>query len=80
MQHLLLRVVRDFHTAAILITHDIDEALLVSDRILLLGGAPAGVIGEWQVDLPKPREDYVVELGAIRIEILTRLRNASRRN
>jgi NitT/TauT family transport system ATP-binding protein len=80
MQHLLLRVVRDFHTAAILITHDIDEALLVSDRILLLGGAPAGVIGEWQVDLPKPREDYVVELGAIRIEILTRLRSASRRN
>ncbi|MGL5168024.1 MAG: ABC transporter ATP-binding protein [Afipia sp.] len=80
MQHLLLKVVRDFKTAAILITHDIDEALLLSDRVLLLGGSPAHQIGEWAVDLPKPREDYVAELGTIRIEILTTLRNAARRN
>ena len=45
MQDLLLKVMRDFHTAAILITHDIDEVLLISDRILLLGGTPARVIG-----------------------------------
>jgi len=79
MQHLLLKVVRDFHTAAVLITHDIDEALLVSDRILLLGGAPAHIIGEWRIDLPTPREDYIAELGAIRVEILSRLRGATRR-
>ncbi|HET6608163.1 MAG TPA: ABC transporter ATP-binding protein [Rhodopila sp.] len=79
MQHLLLKVVRDFRTAAILITHDIDEALLVSDRILLLGGAPAGVIGEWRIDLPKPREDFIAELGAIRVEILSTLRDAAQR-
>jgi NitT/TauT family transport system ATP-binding protein len=79
MQHLLLNVVRDFHTAAILITHDIDEALLASDRILLLGGAPARTIGEWRIDLPTPREDYIAELGAIRVEILSRLRGATQR-
>ena len=79
MQHLLLKVVQDFRTAAILITHDIDEALLVSDRILLLGGAPAGVIGEWRVELPKPREDFIAELGAIRVEILSTLREAAQR-
>lgn len=79
MQHLLLKVVRDFRTAAILITHDIDEALLVSDRILLLGGAPASVIGEWRIDLPKPREDLIAELGAIRVEILSTLRNGAQR-
>lgn len=80
MQHLLLKVVRDFRTAAVLITHDIDEALLLSDRIILLGGAPAREVGAWSIDLPKPREDYVAELGAIRIEILKALRGASRRN
>lgn len=80
MQHLLLKIVRDSRTAAVLITHDIDEALLVSDRVLLLGGSPAQQIGEWNIDLPKPREDYVAELGTIRIEILTTLRNATRRN
>jgi NitT/TauT family transport system ATP-binding protein len=80
MQHLLLKIVRDFHTAAVLITHDIDEALLVSDRVLLLGRSPARQIGEWSIDLPKPREDYVTELGAIRVEIVSALRSAMRAN
>jgi len=79
MQHLLLKVVADSGAAAVLITHDIDEALLVSDRILLLGGTPARQIGEWTVDLPTPRDDDVAELGKLRIEILTTLRGAVRR-
>lgn len=78
MQHLLLKVVQDFDAAAVLITHDIDEALLVSDRILLLGGTPARKIGEWKIDLPTPRDDYVTELGKVRIEILSTLRKAVR--
>jgi NitT/TauT family transport system ATP-binding protein len=76
MQRLLLKVVIDFDTAALLITHDIDEALLLSDRVLLLGGNPARRIGQWSIDLPKPRDSYLAELGAIRIEILTMLRGA----
>ncbi|MGO4716957.1 ABC transporter ATP-binding protein [Bradyrhizobium sp. 2TAF24] len=80
MQQLLLKVVRDFRTAAVLITHDIDEALLVSDRIVLLGGAPAHPIGEWTIDLAKPRDDDIAALGAIRIDILSTLRAAMQRN
>jgi NitT/TauT family transport system ATP-binding protein len=76
MQQLLLKVIADFGTAAILVTHDIDEALLVSDRIVLLGGSPAHQIADWIINLPKPRADYVAELGALRIEILRTLRNA----
>lgn len=78
MQQLLLRVVVEHNAAAVLITHDIDEALLLSDRILLLGGTPAHTLGEWHVDLPHPREDLVDELGQLRIEILKTLRRASR--
>ncbi|MGM4921357.1 ABC transporter ATP-binding protein [Tardiphaga sp. 804_B3_N1_9] len=78
MQHLLLKVVRDFQTGVVLITHDIDEALLLTDRIVLLGGSPASQIEEWRVDLPKPRDDYVAEIGAIRIDILKALRGATR--
>lgn len=80
MQALLVRIVADTGTAAILVTHDIDEALLVSDRILLQGGAPAGTIGEWRIDLPRPREDLVAELGQLRIEITTTLRRAIRQH
>jgi NitT/TauT family transport system ATP-binding protein len=72
--------VRDHQTAAVLITHDIDEALLLSDRIILLGGAPARQVGDWVIELPKPRDEYVAELGAIRIDILKALKGASRRN
>ncbi|WP_413816729.1 hypothetical protein [Pseudomonas aeruginosa] len=46
MQQLLLGVIHQRRTAAVLITHDIDEALLLSDRILLLGDTPARTLGE----------------------------------
>lgn len=78
MQQLLLRLVAEQGTAAVLITHDIDEALLVSDRILLLGDHPARVIGEWRLDLAQPRTEAIEALGTLRIEILQTLRRASR--
>ena len=78
MQTLLRKVVADVGAAALLITHDIDEALLLADRMVLLGGAPGGVLGEWAVDLPQPRADLLLEMGALRLEILSRLRGALR--
>ncbi|MFV3330918.1 ABC transporter ATP-binding protein [Pseudomonas sp. NY15437] len=78
MQQLLLGVIHQRRTAAVLITHDIDEALLLSDRILLLGDTPARTLGEWCIDLPQPRAELVEELGALRVEILLTLRRASR--
>src|SRR5690606_9457687 len=70
MQHLLLGLIHARQTAAVLITHDIDEALLLSDRILLLGGTPAQTLDQWHVSLPQPREELVDELGALRVDIL----------
>jgi NitT/TauT family transport system ATP-binding protein len=76
MQKLLLTLREDLGTAAVLITHDIDEALQVADRILLLGGAPAHCVGEWRLAYSHPREDLVEELGQLRIEILRTLQRA----
>jgi len=78
MQQLLLQLIATHNTAAVLITHDIDEALLLSDRVLLLGNHPARTLGQWHIDLPQPRAQRVEELGALRIEILKTLRQASR--
>ena len=47
MQGLLLQVVRNHDAAAVLVTHDIDEALRVADRVLLLHGQPASLAGSW---------------------------------
>ncbi|PHY05740.1 MAG: ABC transporter ATP-binding protein [Alcaligenaceae bacterium] len=76
MQKLLLTLREDLGTAAVLITHDIDEALQVADRILLLGGTPAHCVGEWRLNYPQPRDELVEELGQLRIEILRTLQRA----
>lgn len=49
MQQLLRRLIDQHHTAAVLVTHDIDEALAVAERIILLGEQPARQMGQWQV-------------------------------
>ena len=39
-----------------LITHDVDEAVLLSDRVLMMTNGPAATVGEiLRVDLPRPR-------------------------
>ncbi len=75
MQRLLVKVVQDTHAGTVLVTHDIDEALLVSDRIVLLG-AQGALIAQWQVTVPMPRATAVHALGALRIEILEALQDS----
>ena len=60
MQTLLRQIVDRRGTAAVLVTHDIDEALLLAQRIVLLGGQPGHLLGQWTVQLPFPRHEAVV--------------------
>jgi NitT/TauT family transport system ATP-binding protein len=73
MQELLVELVHRWHTAALLVTHDIDEAILVGDRILLMGGQPASIVREWRVDIGRPREADPAAVTALRMEILAAL-------
>jgi NitT/TauT family transport system ATP-binding protein len=78
MQRLLVKVVRDTGAATLLVTHDIDEALLVSDRIVVLGNQGALIL-ELPVRVPAPREAQVQALGALRIQILEALQDSMSR-
>lgn len=49
LYHELLRIARDQNKTILLITHDIEEAIFLSDRIVVLGGKPATIIGEHKV-------------------------------
>lgn len=44
----------------ILVTHNINEAVLMSDRIIVLGANPGRVLEDLSIDIPKPRTDQVM--------------------
>lgn len=74
MQALLVDLVHRWHTAVLLVTHDIDEAILVADRILLMAGQPGRIVREWRVDIPRPRHDHAEQVIALRLDIVAALR------
>lgn len=52
-----LDVMKQIDLSTVFITHDIDEAILLSDRIYILSGKPGTVTDEIVIDVPKPRSD-----------------------
>jgi nitrate/nitrite transport system ATP-binding protein len=57
LQDELLAIVAKTQSTVVMVTHDVDEAVLLSDRIVMLSNGPAAVIGDTlTVDLPRPRE------------------------
>jgi NitT/TauT family transport system ATP-binding protein len=57
MQALLLDVWTQVPTTVLFVTHDIDEALFLADRILMLSQRPARIVADLRVTLPRPRDD-----------------------
>lgn len=56
MQESLMEIHADLGNTVIMITHDVDEAVLLSDRIVMMTNGPAATIGEiLAIDLPRPR-------------------------
>ena len=55
LQFELLRIWRMRPTSMIFVTHSIEEAVLMGDRVIVLKGRPSGVAEIVEVDLPRPR-------------------------
>jgi nitrate/nitrite transport system ATP-binding protein len=56
LQDELLRIVAQTGSTVVMVTHDVDEAVLLSDRIVMMTNGPAATIGQTlTVDLPRPR-------------------------
>lgn len=61
MHQWFLKVMEQIKLSSLLITHDIDEAILLSDRIYIMSGSPGKITDEIIVDEPKPRSrDFLV--------------------
>ena len=57
LQDELLEIVARTQSTVVMVTHDVDEAVLLSDKIVMMTNGPAATIGEvLSVDLPRPRK------------------------
>jgi nitrate/nitrite transport system ATP-binding protein len=56
LQDELMRIVAASGATVLMVTHDVDEAVLLSDRVVMMTNGPAATLGEiLEVDLDKPR-------------------------
>lgn len=55
MHQWLMEVLARLGTTVLFITHDVEEAVLLSDRVVVMGARGSGLAAERQIDLPRPR-------------------------
>jgi ABC-type nitrate/sulfonate/bicarbonate transport system ATPase subunit len=70
MQDLLAGVCRDLGTTAVMVTHDVDEALHLADRIVVMSQRPSTTVEIINVNHPRPRERGDASLAPLRSAIL----------
>jgi ABC-type nitrate/sulfonate/bicarbonate transport system ATPase subunit len=60
MQEWLLQLFQDFGRTVILVTHDVEEAIFLSDDIYVMASRPGRIIEKMPIDLPRPRDRSIV--------------------
>lgn len=76
LQDLLLALAAHHGIALLLVTHDVDEALYLGDRVLVMGSRPGRVLETLEVPLARPRDRRDPLLAQLRADALTALHRA----
>jgi ABC-type nitrate/sulfonate/bicarbonate transport system ATPase subunit len=83
MQELLLEVWEQQRSTVLFVTHDVEEAILLADRILVMTARPGRIKAEIAVDLPRPRRLVELEsspaFSAYKRQLLELVRDEARR-
>jgi NitT/TauT family transport system ATP-binding protein len=61
LQDTLLDVWDRHDSTVLFVTHDIDESVYLADRVVVLSRAPARVVAEIAIDLPRPRDQIATK-------------------
>jgi NitT/TauT family transport system ATP-binding protein len=69
----LLRLWEEWKSTVLFVTHDVDEAVMLSDRVLVMSSRPGTVLGSFTVDLPRPRQIFIKDTAEF-IQISSRIR------
>ena len=75
MQDWLLRLRAELGRTTLLVTHDIDEALYLADRIVILGGRPATVVREINLKNVQKSREWLYDQTGLRKEIHSLLKS-----
>ncbi len=73
LQNWLLRVWQEFGRTIMFITHDVEEAVYLADRVIVLSARPGNIKRELKIDLPRPRRQRMItepEYGKLVRELL----------
>jgi len=74
LQDELIRIVAATGATVLMVTHDVDEAVLLSDRVVMMTNGPEATIGDiLEVDLPRPRERLALASNARYINLRARV-------
>lgn len=80
LEDLTLKVKRHLGITVLLVTHDIDEAVYLSDRVLVLGGSPTGVVDLVETNLGEERDQITTKSTQRFAEIRTQVYQQIRSN
>ena len=73
MQQFLLEVWAGFKSTILFVTHQIDEAVLLADRVVVMSAAPGRVLEEIAIALPRPRSMTDPEFNAYRVRLMSHM-------
>jgi hypothetical protein len=59
-QQMLLRLWHELHMTVVFVTHDVDEAVFLSSRVIVLSKRPGRIKAQIPVDLPRPRDHRIL--------------------
>ena len=80
MQKLLVKLYQDYPCLIVFVTHDVTEALLLGDRVVVLSTQPARIADDFEIATPKPRDSgwlRMPEAAALEPRILSRVHQAA---
>ena len=78
MQDEILKIWQEKQQLAVMVTHDVDEAIYMGTRVLVMDAHPGRVIADIPIDLPFPRDRGSREFVEYRIDILNKLHFAGK--
>jgi NitT/TauT family transport system ATP-binding protein/sulfonate transport system ATP-binding protein len=73
LQRELLQIWARTRVTVIFVTHSVEEAALLADRVLVMSAGPGRIVADIEVDLPRPRDVSSPEFNAVRRELARRL-------